>query len=264
MKPIYFTTLSLGNNYTKDYTCKLLDQVLNKTPHSFAITTDCPEIIWNEYGQSNKRILIDTISRSDFKIRLPIGPNSSASDFNFNMRYRCIEQLLNIDQDFITIWTDCDNSLDWWEENDIQLFFENMINEGYDFLAPRNDYKFQDFLIDFKTHSNPQHGLFWHKLLNYNLISNPRPEWNMASLPAEYMLIFLNSKKLTKFYLQFKWFHDYLSNLPYTYGTWAEGFEIGVSALCAGYIPYELGWNHYIMGRAIRANGLKIGHPTES
>ena len=45
MKPIYFTTLSLGENYTKDYTIKLIDQVLNKTNHFFALTTDCPSML---------------------------------------------------------------------------------------------------------------------------------------------------------------------------------------------------------------------------
>lgn len=264
MKPIYFTTLSLGQNYTKDYTCKLLDQVLNKTNHFFAVTTDCPETIWDIYGKSNDRILIDIIDRNDFKIRLPIGsPDGPATDFNFNMRYRCLEQLIKLDHDFNVIWTDCDNSLEWWDEQEVQNFFSALLSQGYDFLAPRNEYKFKDFLLDYNSRNNPFHGIFWHKLFNYDLINNPRPEWNDASLPAEYMLVFLDSKKLYNFYSQFKWFYDYLSALPYTQGTWAEGFEIGVSALVAGYKPYELGWNHYIMARAIKANGHKVGHPTE-
>ena len=50
----------------------------------------------------------------------------------------------------------------------------------------------------------------------------------------------------------------------YAQGTWAEGFEIGVSALVAEYVPYEIGWNHHILSRAIKANGHKVGHPTES
>lgn len=264
MKPIYFTTLSLGENYTKDYTIKLIDQVLNKTNHFFALTTDCPTIVRDHYP-NNDRILIDTISKKDFKIRLPIGsPEGPATDFNFNMRYRCIEQLLSIEKDFYTIWTDCDNSLEWWDEETVQSFFATTYDSGYDFLAPRNSYKFIDFLIDFKSKNNPMHGIFWHKIFNYDLDTNPRPEWNDAPLPAEYMLVFLNSKKLTSFYSQFKWFHDYLANKPYTQGTWAEGFEIGVSSLVAGYVPYELGWNHYILSKAIKANGHKVGHPTES
>ena len=264
MKPIYFTTLSLGENYTRDYTCKLLDEVLEKTNHFFAITTDCPKLIKNKYG-NNDRILMDVISRDDFRIRLPIGsPDGRASDFNFNIRYRCLQQLLDIDQEFYTIWTDCDNSLEWWDESTIQSFFSSMLISGYDFLGPRNDLKFKDFLKDYQLQNNPHHGIFWHKLFNYDLINNPKPEWDDASLPAEYLLIFLDSKKLKIFYEQFKWFHDYLSSLPFTQGTWAEGFELGVSALVSGYTAYDIGWHHDIIGKIIKANGHKIGHPTES
>jgi hypothetical protein len=264
MKPIYFTTLSLGENYTRDYTLKLIDEVLTKTSHNFALTTDCGSMV-NDYYPNNNRILIDNISKKDFKIRLPIGsPEGPASDFNFNMRYRCIEQLLSVPEDFYTIWTDCDNSLEWWDEEVVQSFFSDVHSKGYDFLAPRNSYRFIEFLEDFKTKNNPHHGIFWHKIFNYDLDTHPRPEWNNATLPAEYLLVFLNSKKLRAFYNQFKWFHDYLANRPYTQGTWAEGFEIGASALAAEYVPYELGWNHHILSRAIKANGHKIGHPTES
>lgn len=263
MKPIYFTTLSLGKNYTKDYTLKIVDEVLTKTPHSFALTTDCPDIIYDAYG-NNPKILINTISKDNFKIRLKIGSdNSYNTDFNFNMRYVCLEPLLNIQHDFYTIWTDCDNSLEWWDEDIIQNFFSDCLKNNYDFLGPRNSYIFKDFLKDYESQNQKEYGLFWHKILNYDITDELKNKWSEATLPAEYLLVFLNSKKLYKFYLQFKWFHDYLVSKPFTYGTWAEGFEIGVSALVAEYNPYELGWNHEIMSRAIKANGHKVGHATE-
>jgi hypothetical protein len=266
MTQIYFTTLSLGKNYTQDYACNLINDILTKTNHIIAITTDCPNII-NDIYPNNSRILIDIINKKDLKIRLPIGhENSTASDFNFNLRHLCIKQLLSIPNNFYTIWTDCDNSLEWWDENIVQSFFNEINSLGYDFLAPRTSDKFIDFLNEVKSSNNLKHGNFWHKLFNYDLITNPRPEWDNAPLPAEYLIVLLNSQKLLSFYNQFKWFHDYLINKPYTEGTWAEGFEIGVSSLVAGYIPYDIGWNHEILSKAIKANGHKnkIWHPTES
>jgi hypothetical protein len=258
-KNIYFTTLSLGENYTRDYACNLIADVLEKTDHNFAITTDCPDTIKNRFGD-NKKILIDTINRNDFKIRIPIGSaHSYSSDFNFNMRYRCLEQLLHL-PDSIVIWTDCDNSLEWWDENEVRAFFDSMYIKEYSFLGPRADYTWETYVNDYLSRpmTNVEYGLFWHKILNYDLQDNPHNGWNKASLPAEYLLVFLETgDKMIKFYNQFKWFHDYLVNRSYSYGTWAEGFEIGVSALVAGYVPYDIGWNHHILARAIKANGHK-------
>jgi hypothetical protein len=256
MKNIYFTTLSLGENYTRDYTCNLIDDVLTKTSHYFAVTTDCPKIITERFGK-NKRILIDKIDRSKLKVRLPIGPPKLASDFNFNMRYLCLRQLLEL-EDSIVIWTDCDNSLDWWEEKEVRDFFDSMVSQGKNFLGPRNEYRWGGFLNDYLTKNNKEHGIFWHKIYNYDLEENPYNGWDDAPLPAEYLLVFLETnEKMKKFYEQFKWFHDYLANKDWTNGTWAEGFELGVSSYVAGYTPYDIGWHHPILARAIKANGHK-------
>lgn len=258
MKNIYFTTLSLGENYTRDYACNLIADVLEKTNHYFAITTDCPDIIRSRFG-NNKKILIDTINRNDFKIRLNVGPNRYSSDFNFNMRYRCLTQLLDL-EDSIVIWTDCDNSLEWWDETEVRNFFDVMTSTGKTFLGPRTDYKWGTFLDDYlsRTTSAIEYGIFWHKILNYDLQNDPHNGWDAAPLPAEYLLVFMETgDKMKKFYNQFKWFHDYLANKDWTNGTWAEGFELGVSALVAGYAPYDIGWDHPVMARAIKANGHK-------
>jgi hypothetical protein len=263
MKKIYFTTLSLGENYTKDYACKLIKEVLEKTNHYFAITTDCKKSITDVFGE-NERILIDEIDRDSLQIRIPFNSKDSyISDFNFNMRYLCLRQLLDKDDAYV-IWTDCDNSLDWWDEDEVQTYFKNMLDDGIDFLGPRMTYTWRGFLDDYKTKNNKEHGIFWHKIFNYDLdIENH--DWDDARLPAEYLLVFLQTgEKLKKFYDQFKWFHDYLIAKGYCYGTWAEGFEIGVSGFVAGYKPHDIGWNHFILGKAITANGHKIGHPTES
>ena len=59
---ICITTLSLGENYTRDYSLKLINDVLTKTSHSIYITTDVKNVITNVYGD-NERINIKEIDK---------------------------------------------------------------------------------------------------------------------------------------------------------------------------------------------------------
>lgn len=258
---IAFTTLSIGESYTKDYTLKLINDVLNKTTHSIYITTDCVNIINQIYGNES-RVILTEIKRENIQLRINTDWGVGYSN-DFNLRYVCFESVKDL-EDHMIIFTDCDNSLDWWDENLIEDWLVSKINEGYDFFAPRNGLTLKNFLDDYKTKEKKEHGIFWHKLYNYDLIDNPKPEWDYSPLPAEYLLIFYNNeKKLIKFYEQWKWFHDYLVNQNKSYGTWAEGFEIGVSSLVANMKPYDIGWNHHIWKKVITPNGYKVGHQTE-
>jgi hypothetical protein len=263
---VCFVTLSLGENYTRDYTVRLINDVLNRTQHSIYITTDCKSTITDVYGE-NERIHIKEITRDNLTIRLNTDwGRGYATDFNFNMRYMCLEPVKDL-PDTAVIFTDCDNSLDWWDEEIVQEEIRRMGVHGFDFLAPRNSLTLRQFLKNYNQvkDTNPQDGIFWHKLFNFDLIDNPKPEWDEAPLPAEYLLIFINDGvKLNKFYNQWKEMHDYLVERNKTYGTWAEGFEIGVSSLVAGFVPYDINWHHYVWGKAITANGYKVGHKTES
>ena len=78
-----------------------------------------------------------------------------------------------------------------------------------------------------------------------------------------------NNGKLNKMVEQWKWFHDYLNNKNYTYGTWVEGFEIGISCMNAGFNDYDIGYGHSIWSKVFEPNGYKTGkrggvvHPTE-
>jgi hypothetical protein len=261
---IIFTTLSLGISYTRDYCLKLINDVLKRTQHSICITTDCKDIIIEQYP-NEPRIIIKEIKREDLKIRINTDWGVGYSDdFNFNMRYMCLEMLKDM-EDHVIIFTDCDNSLDWWDENEIQTWLKDQTQKGFDFFAPRNGLKLHEYLEEYRKQNNKKYGIFWHKLYNYDLINNPRKEWDNSPLPAEYLLIFYNrEKKLIKFYEQWKWFHDYLVEKNKSYGTWAEGFEIGISSHVAGMVPLDIGWCHDIWKRAINPNGYKTGHPTES
>jgi hypothetical protein len=260
---IIFTTLSLGFNYTKDYSLKLINDILTKTPHSIAVTTDFKDVILKEYP-NEKRIIINEIDRNNLTIRINTDWGmGNDSDFNFNIRYMCFEPVKSM-TDCVIIFTDCDNSLDWWDEDVIQNWLKIHIEQGYEFFGPRTELKYGDFVKKYKSQKEMKCDIFWHKLYNYDLLENSKVEWYDAPLPAEYLLIFYNKEnKIEKFYDQWKWFHDYLVNKGKSYGTWAEGFEIGVSSLVANMKSFDIGWSHPIWKTAINPNGYKIGHPTE-
>jgi hypothetical protein len=273
---ILITTLSLGYNYTKDYCLRMIEDVLSMTDIDIYITTDFSNLIYDKFGK-NDRIKINEINRDDLKIRIPIGPNKGADDFNFNMRYLCLEHVSNI-QDSVVIFTDCDNSFDWWDKEEVIKFIELNEQNGFDFFGPRTDYKLIDVFKVFNTNCamNPLiHNLdydkctiMWHKLFNYDLVDMntytvidfENHIWKDSPLPAEYLLIFNNkNNKLYKMVEKWKWFHDYLVNKDYSFGTWAEGFEIGVSANYAGFKPKDITFTHPLWNKIFTPNGYKTG-----
>jgi len=254
---IVLTTLSIGENYTRDYTCRLIDDILKLSDIDVYVTTDSPSII-NEIFNGNSRIKINTVDRNDLKIRIKINGGYS-DDFNFNLRYMCFEPVKDL-EDTLVIFTDCDNSFDWWDTDQVEQFVSKMLIDGYDFYGPRINYRWSTYRNEYLNNDKANVGIFWHKFYNYDL--NPEStEWDEAPLPAEYLLIFYNKdKKLNKFYEQWKWFHDYLVKKDDSQGTWAEGFEIGVSSFVSGFKGYDLNWNHPLWSKILVASGYKNGH----
>ena len=255
MKKI-ITTLSIGENYTRDYTTKLINDVLELSNLDIYITTDCRQIL-DDLFKDNERVKITEVNREDLVIRLKIGEHSS--DFNFNLRYLCFDPVKDL-EDTLVIFTDCDNSFDWWDEDAVESFASGLVNQGFDFFAPRNTYYWSIYRTQFKTENNPMLGNYWHKITNFDIDVDDTSIDN-ATIPAEYLLLFYNrDKKLVKFYEHWKWFHDYLVKKETTQGTWAEGFEIGVSAYRSGFVPYDISFSHDIWSRVFTASGYKNGH----
>jgi uncharacterized pyridoxamine 5'-phosphate oxidase family protein len=253
---IVLTTISLGENYTRDYACKLINDVLSLSDIKIYLTTDNPKIIYESFG-NNERIKVNEINRDDLQIRVKI--DEHADDFNFNLKYLCFEPVKDLDET-VVIYTDCDCSFDWWDRNEVESFINQMRMNGYDFYAPRNDAKWFEYKDEYIKNNKSNVGIFWHKIYNYDIDLNST-EWDNAPLPAEYLLIFYNNnQKLNKFHAQWKWFHDYLINRKTSKGTWAEGFEIGVSSFVSGFKDFDIGWSHPIWSRMFMFNGYKNGH----
>jgi hypothetical protein len=273
---IIITTLSLGYNYTKDYCLRMIEDVLNMSDMIIYITTDHPHLINEKFGE-NDRIKLKIVNKNDLTVRIPIGPNKAANDFNFNMRYLCLEHVQDI-QDTLIIFTDCDNSFDWWDKTIVEHFITQQLANNFDFFGPRTDLRLNVVLDKFYKNCITNLGevepdydrctIFWHKLFNYDMLDfdnktikqYPNHPWGGAGLPAEYLLLFYNTNnKLRKMVEQWKFFHDYLVNRDYSYGTWAEGFEIGISAYLAGFNSYDISFTHPIWNKIFTPNGYKTG-----
>ena len=274
---ILITTLSIGENYTRDYTLRMIEDVISLTDIDIYITTDCKNLITDKFGDT-ERVKINEINRDDIQVSLPIGPNKAARDFNFNLRHLCLDHVKDID-DCVVIFTDCDNSLDWWDKELIEQFINDKFKEGYDYFAPRADYRFRNAIDKYNTscRKNPYNNdvldydsctILWEKFFNYDMVDLDKNQivegvnhkWAEASIPTEYLIIFYNNNgKLSKMVNQWKWFHDYLCNRDYVHGTWAEGFEIGISCLVADFKPFDISYYHPVWGKMFTPNGYKTG-----
>jgi hypothetical protein len=256
---VYLVTLSIGKLYTERFANKLIDDVLNNSDLNIHVTTDVPEVIEEKFG-INERVVLNKINSDNIKIRLWLNENKVSSDFNFNLKYLCFDEIYK-DPTSIVIFTDCDNSFEWWNKDEAFDYLYEQYQQGFDFFASRTDWTFGGFMREYNSQTNRQHSIFWHKIFNYDLDKTPKPEWDGASLVAEDVLVFINNDdKVRKFYEQWKYLHDYLAAKDYTEGTWAEGFEIGVSAVVAGFKARDLGWSHHIFRKMFLYNGYKTGY----
>lgn len=261
-RTVYLTTLSFGEYYTSKFTLKLIEDVLTLSDLKIYITTDVGHIIKEKY-QNNDRVILNEIDLSTVKVRLWVNQVKVSDDFNFNLKYLTFKDICE-DENSVIIFTDCDNSFDWWDRDKVMEYLYERYQHGFDFFGCRADWLFEDFLKEYYSQDKREHSLFWHKIYGYDLDKNPRPDWGKAPLVAEHLLVFVNNEgKMKRFYEEWKNLHDYLANKDYTEGTWAEGFEIGVAAVVAKFKPQNLDWSHHIFSKMIGYNGYKTGHKSE-
>ena len=117
---IVLTTLSFGKNYTKDYTCRLIDDVLKMSNIDLYITTDCEDVIKDQFGE-NERININKITRDDVKIRLYTNESKFGNDFFLKNYHPRVDQMV----DTLSIYGNCISA-------SIPLGLELLINNSQD------------------------------------------------------------------------------------------------------------------------------------
>jgi hypothetical protein len=241
MKNILVSAISFVNNkrqgsdiYTT-YANRLINDVLLKTPYDVMITTNEPQFFSSVKANNNSRVKI-----VENKL---IGHKTHIGVFNQLLKFAAIK---DIDKKYDwVLYLDCDSGFTSSVDTSvIDSKIDEWENSGFDMMALMVDrtYKWALDLYELSLINKNNEGLFNNKFKYYGVDKS----LSKAVLPSEHILLIKNNDKLsvmcsefeklcTKFELQDE-------EHPVTYDM--EAFEIGVSALLAGYNVGELGWGN--------------------
>lgn len=229
---------------------RLINDVITKTQHDIMITTNEPQHFIDESNQYADRVLIRTEKLDHHKLVVGV--------FNQLLKFYSIK---NIDSKYDwVLYLDCDAGFTGdWNESDIVSQISQWELQGYDMLGTRTNAVLRNELKDHEdklTEYNKQvssgntsfynrGNLFSQKFVFYKVSSQHGPqEWFDAKLPSEHVLLIQNNQKLStmcdifeKFCYQF----ESQATLEHPITVDMEAFEIGVSALLAGYNMGDFG-----------------------
>lgn len=212
-----FTTLAIGENYLEN-SYNSFKEFSVSCSADFNITT-------NIIKESTNKINIDILKLDKY------GEGPDYFSFYFNLKCLSLKYCLDKDYDYI-VYLDSDWRIgESFDENKLMNIFTHMETNGYDFLFERpgriGDHK-----------SNLHNCFFQDKLKDYNAFDHNN--WDDAHVVNEQFLIFKNNNKF-KFFVnrweQFLWY-SIMNNIK----NYAEGFEIGISALEAN---MSWDWNSF-------------------
>jgi hypothetical protein len=177
------------------------------------------------------------------------------SEFNYNLKYNAFE---NISSEYdVIIYLDCDIKLDGWDNNS-ENYIENIF-KNHDFGATRLNCSMIDSINEYKKTGRT---LFSHKINSYKILEKYGDNDDIMSslLPSEHFLIFKNdTDKIRKFYEKWKELNEYLQSINGNGGSWGDGFEIGISARCAGFHnPIEINQGTWDCILGFKFNGNKF------
>lgn len=221
---------------------RLIEDVMNKTPFDIMVTTNETNHYDELVSKYGNRIIIreETLE----KHRLTVGV------FNQLLKFYTIT---NIDNKYDwVLYLDCDAGLTGeWDITELETQIREWENQSYDFLGTRTNCILYNELLDHEEklrihneeiakgnveHYNPGN-LFSNKFKFYEVSSDNGPkEWFDAKLPSEHVFLVKNDDKLSKMSKTFEDFcYKFESQGQYPITVDMEAFEIGVSALLAGY-----------------------------
>ncbi len=241
-----FTMLSLGEKYTK-YSVKLVNNLLERTPHDVRISTDHP-LLFQDIN--NTRLTVIDITE---KVQLNL---IGLGGFNYNLKFYAFE---NIPTHYDTIfYLDCDQEITMWDDDRFQILINSFFEQGKDFIATRTDAILRGHIQNYRVDKQPD--LFAHKIENYGLtFENTPEEWLDARMPSEHFFILKNDpKKIKVFYFTWKMLNALSEQLKdKNHGTWGDGFEIGIAAKNANYTAVSVGGDIQAHVFGINFNGNK-------
>jgi hypothetical protein len=221
---VLFTFLSIARN-TDMYlnaSYKLANEILENTPHDVLITT-------------NEVEFFEGITSERFNVRNNVPKDSvlaykDNSEFNYNLKYLAFKDLPE-GYDVIFYLDGDIKSLFWDDLSQERL---TILMEKYDWVATRLD---SVLINEVNQHKKIGGALFSHKINSYGVLNweDTDPLLN-SHLPSEHFLIFKYDKeKLKKFSDKWSELNSILQEQNGGYGSWGDGFEMGISAKYAGY-----------------------------
>lgn len=201
-----FTTLAIGESYL-DSAVSLHKSILNKTTSDFNITTD------QEYNNFD-RLNFNKLNLENYHDK------RTGFSFYYNLKVLSLKYCLDKNYDYI-VYTDADwRSRDEFSEQKFLDLFQHMEKNNIDFCferpAPIGPNK-----------RNLDNCFFQEKLRDYNVFEHDK--WDDAHVVNEQFLVFRNSWKF-RFFVR-KWEEFLWYSIKNNIWNYAEGFEIGVSAL---------------------------------
>lgn len=225
---ILFTLLCIDANQKMyiDASKSLINEILSKTESDILVSTNSDDLLHS--CANNSRILArDNISNTNSILRYN---DVSNGEFNYNLKHFAFQDIPE-HYDAI-IYLDCDIKLEKWTTEAQNLIQKTIDN--YEMGATRTNCVLKD---DVSYLNSGISCLFTHKIMAYK-IRETYPENDpiyLSKLPSEHFLIFKNiPDKIKKFQLEWSNLNNYLQSINGGYGSWGDGFEIGIAAQKAG------------------------------
>jgi hypothetical protein len=227
----YFTTLSINEEYFKE-SLKFFIDLHDKTELSLLNITTTDEdlkkikdyvgLTLEEFYSKYPRIKITTLESFNHKIKYQTQSEGNGFVFNVNLKVLSIKTCLNSKEDFdYIIYVDGDWQIsDGFEESKFITLFNQMDNSNIDFVFERPARIGDDRV-------KPETSFYRDKIYDYDILDHDL--YDNAHVANEQILVFRKNWKL-KVFTQ-KWEQMLWYSIANGIRNYAEGFEIGISAL---------------------------------
>lgn len=227
----YITTLSVNEEYFKQ-SLRLFIDLHDKTEFAYLNITTTESDLSNIELYTNlnyelfcltyPRLKITTLESFNHKIKYDLESEGYGFVFNVNLKVLSLKSCLNQTNDFdYIIYLDGDWYVgDDFSESKILRLFNEMSNDNIDFVFERPARIGDDRV-------KPETSFYLNKIYDYDILDHDL--YDEAHVVNEQVLVFKKSWKL-KVFIQ-KWEQFLWYSIANGIRNYAEGFEIGISAL---------------------------------
>jgi hypothetical protein len=227
----FITTLSVNEEYFKQSLDLFID-LHNKTELGLLnILTTENDLInlelytglnYEDFCSKYPKLKITTLESFNHKVKYELQAEGNGFVFNVNLKVLSLKSCLKLSSDFdYIIYIDGDWHIsDEFSENKILRLFQEMEENNIDFVFERPARIGDDRV-------KPETSFYYNKILDYDIVDHDL--YDEAHVTNEQILVFKKSWKL-KVFIQ-KWEQLLWYSIANGIRNYAEGFEIGISAL---------------------------------